>query len=194
MPIWGSGNFWGNKQQPKIYHPEPEDEETSQHLFDPFTFDHVTMGLFSYMTFPLGGSTIPDHVHNSLFDKWRNNDMSNNEHSCYFWFSINLCLYILFEFVENLPFVIKGIRTTDVDPNNIGDSVINSVGDIMGCSFGYWLGYFIYNYNENFFTYHNLFYYFGLCIIVQIISTYLGAGMFRMLGRYIRNQYKKLTK
>ncbi|MDT7604267.1 MAG: hypothetical protein QOF61_2264 [Acidobacteriota bacterium] len=89
--------------------------ETSQHLFDPYSFTHVLHG-FAFCG--LLALTIP-----KLAAHWR------------------LCLAValesVWEIIENTNFVINRYRETTAALGYTGDTVINSVGDIAACAVGF---------------------------------------------------------
>jgi hypothetical protein len=90
--------------------------ETSQHLFDPYSFTHLLHG-FAFC----GLLTL---ILPKLAARWR------------------FCLAILFEsvweIVENTNYVINRYRETTAALGYTGDTVLNSVGDIVACGVGFW--------------------------------------------------------
>jgi len=147
---WGWQNFWGNKEAPRLWVSEIDSSETSQHLFDPFVFDHVTGGALLYILVPLGG--INFHAKNNM--KFQ-------------YYFINLFIHIMHELIENTPCIIFWFRSFDY--KYTGDSFINSVGDVLGGSIGWWLAYWV-TYNGGWL------YYIILLIVVQTVSSVFGGG------------------
>ena len=90
--------------------------ETSQHLFDPYTFTHLLHGFALCGLLALLAPRVPAH--------WR------------------FCLAILcesaWEVVENTDFVINRYREATAAFGYTGDTVVNSVGDIVACGVGFW--------------------------------------------------------
>lgn len=91
--------------------------ETSQHLFDPYSFTHVLHGMVFYC---LLAWAIP-----RLTIAWR------------FWLTV--LLESLWELLENTNLVIQRYREATAALGYNGDSVINSLGDIAACALGFWL-------------------------------------------------------
>jgi hypothetical protein len=82
---------------------------TSQRLFDPYTFSHVLHGvIFYWLLVPLAGKV-------SL--RWR--------------LVAALALEIGWEVIENTPWIIDYYRDNTATFNYAGDSVINSLGDVL---------------------------------------------------------------
>jgi len=87
----------------------------SQHLIDPYTPSHVLHGvLFCGLLFWLPRS-VPG---------WAR-------------FLAAIVLEAGWEILENSPFIIERYRTTTIAKDYIGDSVANSVSDILACAAGY---------------------------------------------------------
>ncbi len=91
--------------------------ETSQHLFDPYTFTHVLHGMIFY------GLLTP--IAKRFAFRWR------------FWLAITI--EAIWEVIENTNTVIQRYRETTAALGYQGDSVINSLGDIIACAVGVWL-------------------------------------------------------
>jgi len=89
-------------------------EHTSQHLLDPYSFTHLQHGLIFF--FFVGW----------LPSRW-------NWH-WQLWLAV--ALESAWEIFENTPFVIDRYRTTTAALGYNGDSVLNSIGDILACTAG----------------------------------------------------------
>jgi hypothetical protein len=100
--VW-NGDAWGS--------------ETSQHLFDPYTFTHIAHGLAFCGLLLL---TVP-----RLRLAWR------------FWLAV--LIESAWEVLENTNFVIQRYREATAALGYMGDSVINSLGDVVACGLGFWL-------------------------------------------------------
>lgn len=92
---------------------------TSQHLFDPYTFTHVLHGI---LFFWLAGL---------LFSKFRPA-----------WrFFIAILVESAWEVLENSNFIIDKYRENTSSLDYFGDSVFNSVGDVLACGAGFIVAY-----------------------------------------------------
>jgi hypothetical protein len=91
--------------------------ETSQHLFDPYSFTHVLHGMIFYGLLALIGKR--------LAFRWL------------FWLAI--VVESLWEVIENTNVVIQRYREATAALGYQGDSVVNSLGDIVACGVGIWL-------------------------------------------------------
>ncbi len=95
----------------------------SQHLFDPYTFTHLLHGFLFCWLLTLCAGRWPT--------RWR------------------LCLAIsieaFWEVVENAEFIIQRYREATAALGYQGDTVLNSLGDIIACGVGFmlaaWLGF-----------------------------------------------------
>ena len=91
----------------------------SQHVIDPYTFTHILHGiLFFWLTSLIFGK---------LPLAWR--------------LLIAISVECLWEVVENTDMVIRRYREATISLDYFGDSVINSLGDILSFGFGFWLAY-----------------------------------------------------
>lgn len=88
---------------------------TSQHLFDPYSFTHILHGV---VFCGLLAVAVP-----RLAVAWR--------------FAAAVALESLWELVENSTFGIERYRTATVSIGYIGDSILNSLADILCCSLGF---------------------------------------------------------
>lgn len=94
---------------------ERDGPETSKALLDVFSLTHVSHGILLYLAL-----------------KSRLDDGTA--------ITVAMILEVLFEVVENTPFVINSFRNAGT-PNYAGDSIANSVGDVIGCLAGVYVAY-----------------------------------------------------
>jgi hypothetical protein len=90
---------------------------TSQHFFDPYTFTHVLHGVLFFW--------IAGWLFERLDNRWR--------------FLIAVIAEAGWEIVENSSYVIQQYRENTASLDYFGDSVANSVGDVLACSAGFWI-------------------------------------------------------
>ncbi len=91
--------------------------ETSQHLFNPYTFTHVLHG---FLFCALLARALP-----RLRWQWR------------LWLAV--AAESLWEVFENTDFVIRRYREATAALGYTGDTVVNSLGDILACALGFLL-------------------------------------------------------
>ncbi len=105
----------------KFWHGLVISSENSQHLFDWYTFTHVIHGLgFFFLLFIIEkvfGKKIP------LTTK----------------FLIALFLESSWEILENTDLVINRYRAATISLDYYGDSIVNSLGDIIAMATGFWI-------------------------------------------------------
>jgi hypothetical protein len=89
--------------------------QTSQQLFDPYSFTHLLHGFAFCGLLAL--------VAPKLSSSWR--------------FCLAILIESVWEIVENTDFVINRYRETTAAFGYTGDTVINSLGDIAACAFGF---------------------------------------------------------
>ena len=91
--------------------------DNSQHLFDPYSFTHVLHGFIFWwlLAWILPRASVA----------WR--------------FCLTISLEALWEVVENTDFVIRHYRETTQALGYQGDTVVNVLGDILTCGFGFLL-------------------------------------------------------
>ena len=165
----GWQNLWGNKEPAKLVYCKADDDETSQHLLDPYSLDHLTAGMMQYIVIPPGGP----------LTKLAGMRQRSNLQRVLWWFVINLVVHVLWEFVENTPCVIYYLRSSAVDPAYIGDSVINSISDLILAMAGYWLSYLLWDLAD-------MWYLLLLAVLlVQMVSAYLGSGFLLVTKRMV---------
>src|SRR5262249_12709832 len=109
--------WWCACGQPNLWAGDPQSSHSSQHLFDPYTFTHILHGVLICGMLALG---LP-----RLRLAWP--------------LTATVFLEALWETLENSPFVIDRYRTATIALGYQGDSIINSLGDILSCSLGFLL-------------------------------------------------------
>jgi len=88
---------------------------TSQHLFDPYSFTHI--------------------LHGFLFCALLNNIFRSRALGFRLWSAV--FLESLWEILENSPFIIARYRSVTASIGYSGDTVFNSIGDIICCTLGF---------------------------------------------------------
>jgi len=91
--------------------------ENSQQLFDPYSFTHILHGILLFWLVSL--------AFRNLAPQWQ--------------FSLALVLEALWEVLENTNFVINRYREQTAALGYTGDTVINSVSDLLCAGFGFWV-------------------------------------------------------
>ena len=115
-PIWPCPY---NNRLKNIYIDKPDDKYTSLSLFDIYSFTHISHGLILFM------------ILNYIFKK-------KSFNMVYFVIGWG----ILWEIVENTDYVLAKYRSNNkYQRNYIGDSIINSIGDILCCFIGFVIAY-----------------------------------------------------
>ncbi len=89
--------------------------ENSQRVADPYSFSHIAHGMLFYALLWLAARRLPP--------RWR--------------FLIAALLEASWEILENSPFIINRYRETTISLGYVGDSILNSLSDIMMMSFGF---------------------------------------------------------
>lgn len=115
-PIWPCPY---NNRLTNIYIDKPDDKFTSLTLFDIYSFTHISHGLILFIIL-------------NYFYKKKNINM--------LFFVIGWG--ILWELIENTEYVLSQYRSNNkYQRDYIGDSIINSIGDIFCCFIGFTIGY-----------------------------------------------------
>jgi hypothetical protein len=109
--------WWCKLSDHSIYVNDAWSSHTSQHLFDPYTFTHVLHGV---MFFWIAGL-----IFSRLSASWR--------------FFIAMSVEAAWEVLENSNFIIEKYRENTASLDYFGDSIMNSVGDVVACAAGFWI-------------------------------------------------------
>jgi hypothetical protein len=114
--------WWCACGQPNLWTADARGPHNSQHLFDPYSFSHVSHGVLFFGLLWLVARRLPVG--------WR--------------FCLAVALEVAWEVAENSDAVIDRFRTGTAAVGYRGDTVANSVGDVLSCMVGFvlarWLG------------------------------------------------------
>lgn len=89
---------------------------TSQHLLDPYSFSHVLHGVGFYALLILVARRVPKRYR----------------------FVVAILLEVAWEILENSPFIINRYRAATASLDYYGDSILNSMGDVLSTMLGFW--------------------------------------------------------
>jgi Protein of unknown function (DUF2585) len=119
--LWGQGRIWWCKSGDLAIYINAawNSSHTSQHLLDPYTFTHILHGvLFFWIT----------GVFVSRLSIRRR-------------FFVATVAEAAWEVLENSSFIIQQYRENTASLDYFGDSIMNSVGDVLACAAGFWIAY-----------------------------------------------------
>jgi hypothetical protein len=91
---------------------DPNSPHTSQHIFDPYSMSHFQHGLVFFFLFSLVARPKLE---------------------------LAVLLESIWEYAENTPTVINRYRTATIALGYVGDSITNSVADVLCCVIGFWV-------------------------------------------------------
>ncbi len=114
---WQGRRWWCACGRPDLWWGDTRSAHNSQHLFDPYSFTHVLHGVVFY--------GLLSRLAPRLSLAWR------------FWAAVTLAA--TWEVIENSDFVIHRYRTVTAMLGYEGDSIANSLGDILSCALGFLL-------------------------------------------------------
>ncbi len=113
--------LWGISGQPGIWSGNVESQHNSQYLFDPYTFSHITHGMLLYGFLWLVARKLPARVR----------------------ILIAIAIESAWEIAENTDRVIHRYRAATISQHYYGDSIMNSMCDILACVTGLMLAYLL---------------------------------------------------
>ena len=124
--LWNQGRIWWCKWDTPVHFATLDawSKHTSQHFFDPYSFTHLLHGILFFWILDL------------LINKILKKKLS------FFWlFFLAIFVESIWEIAENTDAIIKHYRENTASLDYYGDSIANSVGDIMSCGIGFIVAY-----------------------------------------------------
>ena len=109
--------WWCACRTPTIFIADPATQHNSQHVFDWYSFSHLLHGVLFFVALHAG---LP-----WLALRWK--------------LLVAVVIETAWEIVENSPMVIERYRSATASLGYEGDSIVNSVGDILFCVAGFFL-------------------------------------------------------
>ena len=106
---------WGVKGEPGFWSGDINSEHNSQFFADPYSFSHITHGVLLYAFAWMIARKLPLRVRALIV----------------------LALECGWEVLENTDMVINRYRAATISLNYYGDSIVNSMSDILFCMLGF---------------------------------------------------------
>jgi hypothetical protein len=113
--------IWGISGEPGVWAGDVNSSHNSQYMTDPYSFSHITHGILFYALTWLFARKLPVRVR-AL---------------------IALGVEAAWEIVENTDMIIQRYRAATISLHYYGDSVMNSMCDILSCMVGFGLAYLL---------------------------------------------------
>ncbi|MEZ5308036.1 MAG: DUF2585 family protein [Pyrinomonadaceae bacterium] len=116
------GRIWWCKWDSPLYlwSSDVWSKHNSQHLFDPYMFTHILHGVIFY---------------------WAGRLIFQRRISFAWLLFTAVFAEGIWELIENSPFVIERYRTATASLEYFGDSILNSIGDVISCITGFLIAY-----------------------------------------------------
>jgi len=116
--VWLEGQpGWCHCGRPYLWITSGWSPHTSQHLFDPYSFTHFLHGVLLFFVLAVCWPSLPM--------AWR--------------LTATALIEALWETFENSPFVIARFRAQTAAAEYSGDSIANTLGDLIACVAGFWV-------------------------------------------------------
>jgi hypothetical protein len=116
VEYWMGRRPWGVSGIPGLWSGDVWSSHNSQFLFDPYSLTHLTHGILLFVVLAFAFK-LPMRLR----------------------FLIAVALESSWEVLENSSWIIDRYRAETVSLNYYGDSIVNSMGDILACMAGFYL-------------------------------------------------------
>jgi hypothetical protein len=113
--------IWGISGEPGVWSGDVNSSHNSQFMTDPYSFSHITHGMLFYGLFWLIARRLPVRTRALM----------------------TVIVEAGWEIFENTDFIIQRYRAATISLHYYGDSVMNSMCDILACMAGFALAYLL---------------------------------------------------
>jgi hypothetical protein len=122
LQLWFAGRIWWCELDSpvRLWTPDAWSSHTSQHLFDPYSFTHL--------------------LHGFLF-LWGANLFFRGKITFSWLLLVAVFGESVWEVIENSPWIIEKYRANTASLDYFGDSIANSIGDVVSCVTGFIIAY-----------------------------------------------------